>query len=115
MGAQNKSSSQSSSVEASNSNNTTLTQSLGSASQGVLGNNNRTSYVGSNSNDTTNAQTYALGASSTANGSTNSLSAATPDDSSSSLSSIDWGEVIVYVIGGILLVVALRFFGDKNA
>lgn len=110
--AQTKSSSQSS--QATDSQNTTLTSSVGGNQSVGLVNSGTLSDLSyaydSNNSTTTNNESYALGA-----GSSTNSSGAPATSAPSSLAGIDWSEVIVYVIGGVVLVLVLRLFGDKNS
>jgi hypothetical protein len=119
MGSSSKASSSSSSNEVTDSYNTTLTNSLtGNGNLGLnLGSSSDLSgnfNYGYDSNNYTDDRQIALGAGSSTNG--DSSIGTTPDASTAgNASGIDWSEVIVYVIGGIVLVFVLRLLGDKHA
>jgi hypothetical protein len=117
MGSSSKSSSQSSSTETTDSYNTTLTNSitgaggLGINTGDISGGLSDLSYAyDSNNPVTNNNQTYALGAGANASPTNSGTGGDTP-----STTSTDWSEIVVYVIAGIVLVLVLRLFGDKNS
>ena len=110
MGSSSNSSSSSTSQELSDSYNTTTTaDSTGNQSVTLLNSgatNNPALTYSYDSGNTTNSASYALGA--------NAQSNASGSPAPSAAGDIDWGEIIVYVIGGIVLVLVLRLFGDKK-
>lgn len=115
MGSSSKTSSQATSSEESNSRNVTTTQSVGAGSLGVMGNIGGNATYQSNSNNpiTTTNLSAALGANSNASGSPSSGFNGSPAGTDSGLG-IDWNEIIVYVIAGVVLVFVLRFLKIKG-
>jgi hypothetical protein len=122
MGSASKSSSSSSSTQTTDSNNTTLSSSLtgngglsinstGAVTSGAGSNSNLDYAYDSNNPVTTNNLSYALGAGSSASPNVSTDGSPAPASSGG----IDWSEIVVYVIAGIILVYVLRLLGDKNS
>lgn len=119
MGSSSSSSSNSTSSQTTDSYNTTLTNSItGTGGVGIntgdiSGSLSGLSYAYDSNNPVTNNNqqySYALGAGSNASPSVSNSSAA----SNPGGSGIDWSEIIVYVIAGVILVYVLRLLGDKK-